>query len=96
MTDGVVAPLVAEQDTVSENPRGLLCGGQPALLVRGSSVTDHCHAVPTRAYQGDYRRSFLTSTTNRATHPSPLGGTTPGSPRRSPLDKPFHISSPSR
>jgi hypothetical protein len=78
MSFRVRAEVAAGADRVSEDPRGLLCGTQPALLVRGSSVTDNCHAVPTRAYQPDYRRLPLTPAAPRALHP---------------LDEPFHISS---
>ena len=56
-----------------------LCGDQPALLVRGSSATNHCHAAPAllnREYQGDDRRCFLTSA---------------ALPALAPLDKDFHI-----
>ena len=58
MTNGR-APVAVELGSVSENPRRLLCDRELARLVRGSSVTDHCHAapaLPTREYQGDHRR----------------------------------------
>ena len=60
-------------------PSTLLCDNQLATLVRGGSVTTHClaaPALPTRGYQGDYRRRSLTS----------------AAPGTSPFDKFLHIS----
>jgi hypothetical protein len=84
MTLGVLAQNAVEVGRVPENPRLLLCDPELALLVRGSSVTDHCPAataLPTREYQSDYRRLPLPSAASCATLP---------------LDKSFHIRSARR
>jgi hypothetical protein len=73
------AGSTVEVDTEGRGPSSSLCGDQPALLVRGSSATNHCHAAPappTREYQADDRRCFLTSAVL---------------PVLAPLDKDFHI-----
>jgi hypothetical protein len=79
------AAIAVEVDTQGRESSKALCGDQPALLVRGSSATTHCHAapaLPTRGYQGDDRRCFLTSA---------------ALPALAPLDKDFHIrTSPPR
>ena len=80
MITGARAASAVEVDIEGREPSIALCGDQPALLVRGSSATNHCHAAPallTREYQGDHRRCFLPSVATRALHP---------------LDKHFHIS----
>lgn len=77
------APVAVEVGNVSENPRRALCDRELALLVRGSSVTDHCHAAPappTREYQSDHRRHTLCSRPRPV--PAPFG---------TPLDNFFHI-----
>ena len=69
----------AEVGSSCREPSTLLCDNQLAILVRGGSVTTHClaaPALPTRGYQGDYRRRSLTS----------------AAPRTSPLEKSLHIS----
>jgi hypothetical protein len=66
MIQGVRTGSAAEADIEGREPSYLLCGDQPARLVRGSSATNHCHAAPallTREYQSDDRRCSLTSTT---------------------------------
>ena len=76
------AASAVEVDTQGRESSMRLCGDQPALLVRGSSATNHCHAAPdrpTREYQRDDRRCFLTSA---------------ALPALAPLDKDFHISLP--
>jgi hypothetical protein len=73
------AASAVEVDTQGRESSMRLCGDQPALLVRGSSATNHCHAAPAllnREYQGDDRRCFLTSA---------------ALPALAPLDKDFHI-----
>lgn len=68
-----------EVGRVTENPRGPAMRCQLATLVRGDSVTTHCHAAtaqPIREYQRDHRRQQLTSSEFRAV----------------PLDISFHIS----
>jgi len=70
VTQAWVARVAAEVGIVLEHPRRTLCATQRATLVRGSSVTAHCHAAtarPTREYQVDHRRQSLTSTASRAT-----------------------------
>jgi len=77
---GARAGSAAEVDIEGREPSNHLCGDQPALLVRGSSATNHCHAAPallTREYQSDDRRCSLTSATL---------------PVLTPLDRNFHIS----
>jgi hypothetical protein len=79
---GVRAASAVEADIEGREPSIALCGDQPALLVRGSSATNHCHAAPallTREYQSDDRRCSLTSA---------------ALPALAPLDKNFHISAP--
>jgi len=83
MTDGW-APVAVEVGSVFENPRQVLCDRELARLVRGSSMTDHCHAAPaqpTREYQGDHRRHIPCSRSRPV--PATLG---------TPLDNSFHIS----
>jgi hypothetical protein len=68
-----------EVDSVPRESSAPAMRFQLAPLVRGSSVTAHCHAataLPTRGYQRDHRRPSLTS----------------ASPVAAPLDKSFHIS----
>ncbi len=72
MNDGELAQIAVEVDRRSENPRPELCDRELALVVRGSSVTAHCHAataLPTREYQRDHRRYTLTPTTTPAQRP---------------------------
>ena len=79
MTIRARAGSAAEVDIEGREPSIPLCGDQPALLVRGSSATNHCYAAPappTREYQSDDRRCSLTST---------------ALPALAPLDKNFHI-----
>jgi hypothetical protein len=74
-----VAPGGTEEDSVLRESSTPVMRSQLANLVRGSSVTAHCHAataLPTRGYQRDHRRPSLTS----------------ASPVATPLDKSFHIS----
>src|SRR5687768_13583794 len=61
---------VIERGREAEIPRPFYAIPQLAPLVRGSSVTAHCHAATaqlTRAYQSDHRRQNLTSITPCAT-----------------------------
>jgi hypothetical protein len=61
---GARAASAVEVDVEGRESSTLLCGDQPARLVRGSSATNHCHAAPallTREYQSDDRRCSLTS-----------------------------------
>ena len=66
----------AEAGSSAENPREHYAIPELARLVRGSSVTAHCHAAtaqPIREYQGDHRRTSLTSprlAASRLTFPS--------------------------
>jgi len=89
----VLAQIAVEVDRLSENPREALCDRELALLVRGSSVTAHCHAATallTREYQSDHRRLPLLPAASCATHPrrfAPFARTR----RRLPLDNFFHI-----
>jgi hypothetical protein len=65
--------------SMRREPSCPLCDNQLATLVRGGSVTTHCHAATallTREYQGDYRRQSLN----------------PVATCVSPIDKSFHIS----
>ena len=98
MIYGVLAQIAVEVDRLSENPRGDLCDRELARLVRGSSVTTHCHAATallTREYQGDHRRFPLLPTASCAKHPARLTALT-RSRRRLHVDNSFHIrSSPS-
>jgi len=41
----VLVQIAVEDDKCSENPRHHLCDRELATLVRGSSVTAHCHAA---------------------------------------------------
>ena len=79
MITGGRAVSAAGVDTEGRESSTHLCGDQPAPLVRGSSATTYCHAAPaqpTREYQGDDRRCFLT--------PAAL-------PALASIDKDFHI-----
>ena len=93
-------PSAIEEDAVevgylSREPSMTLCGTQPALQVRGSSATNHCHAAPappTREYQSDYRRcpldldrTFLVVPLDKLFHIRRMAaaGTASGSPERS-------------
>lgn len=51
---------VVENDRMSRDSSTPPMRSRLALLVRGTSVTTHCHAATallTRAYQGDHRRT---------------------------------------